>query len=245
MLVSIITVCYNSEKTIKDTIESVLNQTYTEMEYWIIDGLSKDNTLEIVRSYQEAFATKGISYNIISEKDNGIYDAMNKGIWKSNGDVIGIINSDDWYEPNAIETVVKTYQEEPFDMFYADIRLIRNKKSPIIKHSYHSKIATSRCWNHPTSFVTKKTYHEIGLFKCEGIHDDFDLLLRIKRAGKKIVIRNITLANFRAGGTSNDKNLRKCKMRIADRYHIYRRNGYSRLYMIECLAIESIKYLLN
>ena len=245
MLVSIITVCYNSEKTIRTTIESVLNQTYKNIEYIIVDGLSKDKTLNIIHEYDEKFSQKGYSYQIISEKDNGIYDAMNKGIHFASGDIIGIINSDDWYEPTAVETAISTYNEERYDMFYADINIIKNDGNVIVKRSKYDRFPTSRHWNHPTSFVTKQTYDELGVFRCEGIHDDFDLMLRIRKSGKRIVIRNITLANFRTGGTSNNKSFNKCVRRCKDRYRCYRNNNYSRLYFIECVAIEAAKFIIN
>ena len=82
-------------------------------------------------------------------------------------------------------------------------------------------------------------------YKCEGIHDDFDLFLRIRKAGKKIVIKNVVMANFRIGGVSNNKTLKKCRERFQNRYHIYRENGYSKLYVIECLAIEAVKFLFS
>ena len=244
MKITIVTVSYNSEKTIKDTIESVLNQTYNNIEYIIVDGKSEDNTVAIAESYKEEFRKKGMEFKIISEKDSGIYDAMNKGARLATGKFIAMLNSDDWYEPNAVETVVKAYDEEPFDMFYADIRLIKEDGSSIIKHSKYDKIATSRHWNHPTSFISKDIYNKMQ-YKCEGIHDDFDLLLRIKKAGKKIVIKNVVIANFRVGGVSNDKSFKKCRERFLNRYHIYRSNGYSRLYVIECLAIEAAKFILS
>ena len=106
MLVSIITVAYNSEKCIRKAIESVLNQTYPHIEYTIVDGLSKDNTVAVAKEYEEKFQEKGYTYRIVSEKDNGIYDAMNKGIRMATGELIGMINSDDWYEPIAVETAV-------------------------------------------------------------------------------------------------------------------------------------------
>ncbi len=245
MLVSIVTVCYNSENTVRATIESVLAQTYDKIEYLIIDGASSDNTVAIAEEYKEKFAEKGYEYKIVSEKDNGIYDAMNKGINMAQGEIVGIINSDDWYEPIAIETAVNTYNEEKYDMFYADINLIKANGQIMVKKSKHDRLPTSRHWNHPTSFVTKETYNELGAFRCEGIHDDFDLFLRIRKAGKKIVIRNIVLANFRTGGTSNDKTLKKCIRRCKDRYRCYRNNKYSRLYFIECAAIEAAKFILS
>ena len=244
MLISIITVCFNSEKTIRDTIESVLNQTYGEVEYIVVDGLSTDGTVQIAREYERKFADKGYRYQIISEKDNGIYDAMNKGIRNASGEIVGIINSDDWYEPDALETVANTYRQTPFDMFYADIRIIRENGSSFIKHSRLEKHPSSRNWNHPTTFITKKTYDECGLFSCKGFYDDYDLILRVRHAGKKIVIVNKVLANFRVGGVSNRKSLKACMARVKDRYRCYRDNGYSCLYYFECLATELAKLII-
>lgn len=242
---SIVTICLNSEKTIRKTIESVLLQNYPYVEYLIIDGASRDNTLKIAEEYKERFKDKGYSYIISSEKDNGIYDAMNKGIKKATGDIIGIINAGDWYEPTALKTVAKVYKAKQFDMFYADINLIKSNGSIIVKHSKKDRIVTSRHWNHPTTFVTKKTYNELGSFRSEGIHDDFEFFLRVKKANKKIVIKNVVLANFSMGGISNNKSIRKSINRIKDRYRAYRVNGYSRLYIIECIGIEMIKAVLS
>lgn len=244
-LVSIVTVSFNSEKTIRHTIESVLNQKYTNIEYRIVDGLSCDNTVAIAHEYDAAFAIKGVKYIITSEKDNGIYDAMNKGIHDANGEIIGIINSDDWYEEDAVETVVNCYQSTGFDYYYADINLVKEDGSIIVKHSKRDRIVTSRHWNHPSCFVKKQVYEELGVFLCEGIHDDFDFFLRVKRAGKKIVIENKVLASFKTGGVSNNKSWDKCKKRFRDRYRCYKNNGYSSLYAIECFAIEFAKYLLS
>ena len=245
MKISIITISYNSEAVIAKTIESVLNQDYKgKVEYLIIDGASSDRTVEIAESYRPQFEAKGRQYVITSEPDNGIYDAMNKGIRKASGDIVGILNSGDWYEPAALRIVASTYRKRPFDMFYADIRLVKPDGSVIIKRSGYDRIVTSRHWNHPTTFVTKKTYEELGAFRCMGIHDDFEFLLRVRKAGKKIVIRNIVLADFATGGASNQKNLKKSIERIRDRYQGYRVNGYSRLYLIECVAIEAAKWIL-
>lgn len=243
--VSIITVCYNSERTIRDTIESVLHQDYSNIEYLIIDGESKDDTVGIARSYEERFQARGFQYRIISEKDAGLYDAMNKGIRLASGALIGIINSDDWYEPEAVRTAVEAYREESYDMFYADVRLIRQDGRFIIKHSRRDRFPTSRHWNHPTTFVTKQTYEELGGYRNEGIHDDFELFLRIRRAGKKIVIKKAVLANFRSGGVSNNKSLASCRKRCRDRYRCYRNNGYSRWYLLECVIIEAVKFVLG
>lgn len=245
MLVSIVTVAFNSGKTIRKTIESVLNQTCTNIEYLIIDGKSSDNTVEIAKEYEEKFAEKNISYRIVSEKDKGIYDAMNKGIRMATGDIIGLINSDDWFEPYAVETVVKTYEEEPFDYFYADINLIKQDGTIIRKRSRKDKIVSSRHWNHPTSFVTKETYEKLGVFQCKEIYDDFDFYLRARKADIKMVIRNEVLANFCVGGVSNEKSLKKCIKRIGIKYRCYKNNNYSPLYFIECVAMEFGKMILS
>ena len=109
---SIITVCYNSEATIRRTIESVLGQTSSDFEYLAIDGASADRTLSILQEYRHRFEKRGISYRIYSERDEGIYDAMDKGIAKSRGEIIGIVNSDDWYEPDAVDTVLRIKERD-------------------------------------------------------------------------------------------------------------------------------------
>ena len=245
MLVTVITICYNSEEVIRKTIESVLAQSYKNLEYLIIDGASKDQTVSIAKEYIPRFAEKGITYHIFSEPDHGIYDAMNKGIQKASGDLIGLINSGDWYEPEAVQSAVSSYEKSPYDIFFADINLIKENGSILVKHSRHDRFPTSRHWNHPTMFVTKQTYDDLGLYRAEGIHDDFEFYLRARRAQKKITIENTVLANFVTGGASNAKSFAKCKKRCLDRYHDYRLNGYSRLSILECIGIEAAKFILS
>jgi glycosyltransferase involved in cell wall biosynthesis len=242
VLVSIITVAYNSEKTIRDTIESVLNQTYKNIEYIIIDGLSKDKTVEIALEYKEKFEQQSMRYTVLSEKDKGIYDAMNKGIKLASGELIGIINSDDWYEKHCVEYVVDTYKKDKFDMFYADLRIIKQNGACLTKKARLRKYVTTRDWNHPTTFITKEVYEKYQ-YKCESIHDDWDMVLRIRRAGYKIVIANEILANFRFGGISNKKNLKDTFRRIKIKYRIYRNNGYNPLYLLDCTLIELVKLI--
>ena len=143
--VSIITVTYNSEKTIVATMESVLAQTYLALtqeskgsptpliEYLVVDGASKDRTVEIAESFRVRMEEAGIRLRIQSEPDQGIYDAMNKGIRMATGDIIGIINSDDWYEPEAVETAVETFAAAGCDAMFANIRLHRADGSSFVK----------------------------------------------------------------------------------------------------------------
>lgn len=242
--VSVVTVCYNSENTIRDTIESVLHQTYTNIEYLIIDGKSTDHTVAIAEEYRQAFADKGIEYTISSEEDQGIYDAMNKGTRKATGDLVGILNSDDWYENNALERVADTFEKTDFDMFYADIRLIRPDGSTVVKRSRYRKYATSRDWNHPTTFVRRNIYDRFH-YQCKVVYDDWDFILKVRNAGYKIVVLNEVLANFRMGGASNEGGIRRAIQKIRERYGIYRQNGMSRFYLIECTVHEIAKAFLK
>lgn len=243
-LISIVTVSFNSEKTIRDTFKSILNQTYKNIEYIVIDGASKDTTVDIIKEYEGKFIDKNISFKWISEKDNGIYDAMNKGIDLANGEIIGLLNSDDWFENDALEKVVKEYRKSNFDMFYADIRIVMENRS-FIKKSKLSKNVTSRYWNHPTTFVRNNVYKAYK-FKCESIHDDLDFLLRIRKNKKlKIVVLNEVLANFRFGGISNKKSLKNMFWNIKNKNRIYKENGYSPFYFLENIVMEFLKYILG
>lgn len=242
--VSIITVTYNSEATLNRTISSVLMQTVPPKEYLIIDGCSTDATLSIAESFRGDFDEKGIGYYVISEPDNGIYDAMNKGIRLAIGDIIGMINSDDWYEPCAVETVIKAYKEEPFDLFYADLKMHMPGGGSFIKHSKNRRYATSRDWNHPTTFITKEMYDKYN-YKNDTIHDDYDLILRIKKAGAKTVVKNVVIADFTMNGTSHVRSFKKAMERVRIKYGIYRDNGYSPLYFFECFAVEMAKLIIG
>lgn len=240
--ISIVTVAFNSSKTIHRAIESVLNQTYSPKEYIIVDGKSTDNTVEIAQSYAEQFAAKGVDYKIVSEKDKGIYDAMNKGIAMATGEMIGMINSDDWYENITLQTVAETYEKEQFDMMFAEMNLIRDGKPPIRKRSRLRKFITSRDWNHPTMFVKKEVYNKMQ-YNNDNLYADFDMMMKIRKQGYKVVVVNEVLANFAVGGVSNEKKLSSLIKRIKYRYEAYRCNGYSRFYMLECIFIEVAKVI--
>ncbi len=242
MSTTVITVCLNSEKTIERTLKSVLSQTVPPMEYIIMDGVSSDGTLEIVRSYEDRFRERGVSLKVFSEKDNGIYDAMNKGIDKASGDIIGIINSDDVYEKEAVEVMERTFKETGCDLAFADIRMLYPDGRSFIKKAKVRKYTTSRDWNHPTQFVSKKVYEKYR-YRCRDISDDMDLYFKVKRGGYKIVAVNKVLADFTLGGVSSRIPISEVGERIKRRYRIYRENGFNRFYIFECIAFEIIKYI--
>jgi glycosyltransferase involved in cell wall biosynthesis len=205
MKVSIITVSYNSQDTIEDTINSVLGQSYEDIEYIIVDGKSIDNTLNIVNKYNDKIS------NIISEEDSGIYDAMNKGIKAATGDIVGILNSDDLYENNeVISVVVKTIRDKEVDCCWGDLvyvnrydtnKIIRNWKS-----SEYKKGLFKSGWMspHPTFFVKRKIYEEFGLFDLDfPISADYEIMLRFLERWKiKGCYIPEILVKMREGGNS-------------------------------------------
>ncbi len=201
ILVSVLTPCYNSEKTIEKTLQCIAEQTYKNIEYIIVDGGSTDGTLELIEQYRHRLQER---FTLISEKDNGIYDAMNKGIQLAKGQLIGIVNSDDWYEEDTVEQVVKHYQGNPCEVVYGMQRTYLNghEKATFI---YHHNFLTEQMITHPTCFVTKKTYDELGAFDLHyRSAADYDLMLRFWKSGKVVftpVMR--VLSNFQLGGMSS------------------------------------------
>jgi glycosyltransferase involved in cell wall biosynthesis len=203
ILVSIITPCFNSMKTIARTIESVLNQTYKNIEYIIIDGGSSDNTLKVIQEYEPYFEGR---LRIVSEKDNGIYDAMNKGIGLANGDLIGIVNSDDYYNLDSVEIMVNNMLDEKHQILYGYQRnLIDDKETKIC--IYHHNYLDQQMITHPTCFVTKSVYSDFGLYNCKFKSSaDYEFMLRIFRGGK-VSFKPVyhIISNFAEGGMSSSQ----------------------------------------
>lgn len=205
MKISIITATYNSAATIRDTLESVKNQTYTNIEHIIIDGASKDNTLAIVAEYPHVA-------KVISEKDKGIYDAMNKGILAATGDVVGLLNSDDFFSTkNTIEKIANTLQNSKKDSVFADIKFVAADNLLKVTRYYSSKkFNPSRfAWGympaHPTFYTYKKFYTQLGLYKTDyKICADYEILIRFLH-NNHLSYQYIEqdLVTMRAGGVSN------------------------------------------
>lgn len=243
-LVTILTVSYNSENTIAKTIEAVLSQTYTNIEYIIIDGASNDKTVEVAKSYQEAFDNaEGRSLLIISEPDNGMYDALNKGAKLAHGVLVGQTNSDDWYEPDAVETMVKLFHETPYDVAWGSIRINKNS-GDMIKHAKIGKLWTTNGWCHPAMFSKREILLEFP-YICESMYDDFDFITSVKQAGKKLITVDHIISNFSFGGMSTKKDLKEVKKRVDILYRVYRRHGMSRLYYPYRWCVELGKFILG
>ena len=245
MKVSIVTVVYNGEDGILKTMESVRAQTHEDIEYLLIDGASKDGTLRKIEEYKDTLTGKGIQVRIVSEPDGGIYDAMNKGIRLATGDIIGILNCGDFYEPNAAAVAAQTFAEKECELMFANLRIHKEDGSNFVKKARLRKYQTSRDWNHPTTFVRSDLYKEYP-FRKLGIHDDYGFYLQMCKQNRKIVVVDQVLANFVMGGVSNKKSLKAARKRIKDRYkYCYRINGYSRFYYFECLMMEAAKWILG
>lgn len=216
MKISIITVCLNSNRTIEQTIQSVIGQKYDNCEYIVIDGGSTDGSLEILDHYKEYITT------IISEPDNGIYDAMNKGIALATGDIIGILNSDDWYEPRILDKVRRCFQESDADVIYGRLNVFKeNGENETAKESAIEKIRYEMTIPHPTVFVKKDIYEKYGVFELEyKISADYELMLRFYTKGVKFVYLNDVITNFRRGGISGrqGKRAEEETLRIARKY---------------------------
>lgn len=243
-MLSVITACFNSEKTISRTIESVLSQTDTNIEHVFKDGGSTDETLFIIDSYRLAYEEKGIRLTVISSPDKGIYDGMNQGIESAVGDVIGILNSDDWYEQDTAGIINTLVKENPDSSIFMGAINIHNGNQIIVKHARDRKYKTSRDFNHPAMFARRSAYERVGLYESGNVHNDYGWYLKAVKMGEKVYIIPDVLANFVIGGESSRKSLRNTLKRIEPKYEVYKRNGYSRLYWFECVGQELAKYLL-
>lgn len=224
MKISIITVVWNNKDTIKDAIDSVLGQTYEDIEYIIVDGASSDGTVEIVQSYGDAIT------KFISEPDKGLYDAMNKGINLATGDVIGILNSDDFYiDKYVIEKVVKLFKEKEIDSLFADLIYVRPENLDKTVRYYDSgqfkpeKFAYGWMPAHPTFFVKKSAYDKYGLFKTDyKIAADYELLVRFLYKHKltyfylqkpiiKMRVGGVSTSGLKSNWVLNQEIIRACQ----------------------------------
>lgn len=206
--ISLITVTYNSSETIRDTILSVLSQTYFNIEYIIVDGASTDNTVNIVMEYDSKFDGK---LKWISEKDKGLYDAMNKGISMATGDIVGIINSDDFYHrTDVIEKVANAFNSGEVEAIYGDVRFVKPKDLGKTVRFYSSRNFSLHRFRygfmpaHPTFFTYRKYFEEFGYYKTDyKIAADYELLIRFLYTHRlKTQYIPLDFMKMRTGGTS-------------------------------------------
>lgn len=239
---TVITVVMNGGKVIRKTLESVLNQSLSPYEYLVIDGKSTDETVNIVKSYENRFAEKNIHLHILSEKDTGIYNAMNKGIVLAKGDFISYLNAGDWYEPDALENIQAFYDQSPFELTYGGLNYIRPDGSIVIKMSKLDWFpVSSRHWNHPSMFLKREIYARYGFDESFRAYADFNLYLKLRKDGTCIQVIPKVITNFSADGVSTNTDFKQILKRAKEKYHAYRQNGYSRLYWMESYGWEIFK----
>ncbi len=205
MKISIITATYNSANTVRDTLACIASQQYANIEHIIVDGLSKDNTLDIVKQFPHVA-------KVISEKDKGIYDAMNKGVQLATGDVIGILNSDDFYtDPFVLEKVAAAFENPAVEAVYGDLQYVKQDNVQVVTRTWKSGKYQKRFlyygWMppHPTFFVRRHIYDKCGLFNTTlRSAADYELMLRVLlRYDTQAQYIPEVLVKMRAGGMSN------------------------------------------
>jgi glycosyltransferase involved in cell wall biosynthesis len=203
--VSIITVCFNSAKTIRDTIESVLSQDYPDIEYIVIDGRSSDQTIPIVNEYSDRISV------IVSEVDRGIYDAMNKGINLATGDIVGLLNSDDVYiNEHVVSELMQLMQSAKVDSVFADLVIVDPLDLNRVLRYYDSSFFSPKKFRfgwmpaHPTFFVKKSLYEKVGPYSLKyKIAADYEMLIRllwVEQASYAYLRK--PMVRMRHGGTS-------------------------------------------
>lgn len=243
-MISIITATYNSAATLGDTIRSVLAQTYGDWEHLIIDGGSTDNTLAVAESYRSRY---GGRLRIVSEPDNGIYDAMNKGIRLANGNIIGLLNSDDYYSSNDIlsavaEAIERECGQRGVEAVYGDVVYVSREDTSKIVRRYSSR--GFRRWKmriglmpaHPSFYCLKSVYDRCGLFDADmRVAADFEHLLRVVYIHRvNCHYLPLNFVTMRAGGASSS-GLGSHRQIRRDHLLAYRKNGLRGGYLLDPL----------
>lgn len=216
-LISIVTISYNSSETIQKTIDSIRNQTYKNIEYIIIDGGSTDGTLEIIKKNTDVI-------NVwVSEKDDGISDAFNKGVSLAKGYLIGILNSDDWLESDALENISSCYIDEN-TVICGKVNLWNSNKKFNTKHSSLKNIKSEMTIWHPGMFCPKEVYEKVGLFDVKiKVLMDYDFVNRCLLNNVNFVFVDNIISNMKSGGVSNQLISKSLKESLAIKNHYYGR----------------------
>ena len=204
--------------------------------------ITKDKTVEIARSYLCKFAsTEGKTLTIISEPDRGMYDGLNKGARLAHGELVGQINTDDWYEKDAVEIMVDLYKKEKYDVAWGSIRMCGKKTW--IKHAKIGKLWTTSGWCHPGMFSRREILLQFP-YALESMYDDFDYITAVHQAGKRLITTDVVISNFTFGdgGMSTKKSLKEVKKRVEITYGIYKKYGMSKFYWWYRWGYELLKY---
>ena len=251
MKISLITITYNSGNTLSTTLESVLHQTYSDIEYILVDGASKDNTVSIIKQYEPLFEGR---MKWISEPDKGLYDAMNKGIRMSTGDIVGILNSDDFFTSNDIlQKNANTFQQDTqLDAVYGDVHFVYPGNLNKCVRYYSSKIFKRSLMKlgfmpaHPSFYIRRKCFEKYGLYKTDyKIAADFEFLLRVIYKEKiQTQYLPIDMVTMRTGGASTS-GLESHKRIMKEHLRAFRENGiYTNAFLLSLRYVYKVKELL-
>lgn len=246
MKISIITITYNSAKTLARALESVQSQTYRHIEHVIVDGASEDGTRELI----EAYAAKHPNVRWISEKDDGIYNAINKGIKMATGDVIGFLHSDDvLYSPDSIGQIAEAFETSNADVVYGDLQYCNGNK---VVRRWRSNPFNPRSlkygWMppHPTVYVRKNVYEQVGPYdEWFRISADYDMMLRIFKGNYKTQYIPSVLVSMETGGASN-KDRRARLSKTQEDYLVLKKNHVGAgLFSVACKQLRKIKQFIR
>ena len=247
MKISIITVVWNNKETIKDAINSVLFQTYEDIEYIVVDGNSSDGTIEIIKSYGNKIT------KFVSEKDSGIYDGLNKGISLAIGDIVAFLHSDDIYASDSIiEEISKVFKsDESLDGIYGDlVYTSKNDTSKVLRYWKSKKFyknLLSKGWMpaHPTFFLKRKVYEKYGNFDLDfKIAADYDFMLRVLKSGIKVEYIPKVLYKMRVGGESN-KSIKNIILKSKEDLKALKRNKVGGIFTLIIKNLSKIKQFIN
>ncbi len=253
MKISIITITYNSAKTLPRALESVLSQTYGDIEHIIVDGASTDGTVEIIKNYSKGPSDKVPStkeVRWVSEPDGGIYDALNKGIRMATGDVIGFLHSDDvLYSPDCIGQIAAAFESSKADVVYGDLQYCNGDKVTRRWRSNAFKPSSLKFgWMppHPTLYVRREVYEQVGEYDSWfRISADYDMILRIFTAGYKTHYIPQVLVSMETGGASN----RDAKARLSktqEDYFVLKKNHVGAgLLTVACKQLRKVRQFLR
>lgn len=245
VFISIITAVYNGESTIEDTILSVINQNYENFELLIVDSKSTDNTIKIINNY----AINNSKIKLSSEKDEGIYDAWNKGIKMSSGDVIIFVNSDDFLFPGALKSISDNFLLNEYDIFAGSISIL-NEKTKFYKKMYRSE-RPKHSLNNPSVLTMglcfkRQIFDTIGSFdKSYKICADFDLICRCLNSGIRIQYSDLLINNMREGGISSDMKFEMIKKKEQFRASNSNTKGFNAKFLYKTIVNYTKSFLLN
>ena len=226
MKISLITIAYNNVDTIEDTLVSVSKQDYPDVEYIVVDGLSTDGTKEIINKFIDSIDV------YVSEKDNGLYDALNKGVALASGDVIGFIHADDVLaSTDVLSKVAKTFEKESVDAVYGDLNYVSLDLKKVVRtwvSGNYVNSAMAKGWMppHPTLYVTRRVFADFGSFRTDlGSAADYEWMLRVIHFKKiKLGYLPMLMVNMRVGGASNESVKARVKAFKGD-LNAWRENG--------------------